>query len=389
MFRKLGLIVALSLLSSASAFAAPPACNATSEGTLAYDSDRKMMVYCDGDGWNALGGSFGGGGSLPGLNSAQLWVGNASNAATAVTLSGDATLSNAGVLNIANNAIIGPEISAGSISNAHLAGSIALSKLSITGTGSASNYLRGDGSWAVPAGGGSSSAACTKIIRDTATFTPAAGTIIGYTLIGGGGGGSNDYPGENGAVVVGSFAASGGSVTVYVGGGGGSGTGGGSGGGGGSGYFGGGGGQYGGGGGSTAILDNGVVKAYASGGTAGGPTPTATGGSNVAGAAGSYGAAGASLAGGNSWHSGGGNGVTGGTRETGGGGGGFGGGGGGAGAASGTGGDGGSNGRNGQAGNAIGSGGGSGNGYGGGGAMKSGGNGGNAIITYQGAACSL
>lgn len=83
MFRKLGLIVAISLLSSASAFAAPPACNATSEGTLAYDSDRKIMAYCDGDEWKGLGGSFGGGGSgstvwLDGATSGEIFY-NAGN----------------------------------------------------------------------------------------------------------------------------------------------------------------------------------------------------------------------------------------------------------------------------------------------------------------------
>lgn len=84
---------------------------------------------------------------LPNLTAANIWVGNASNAATAVAMSGDATLSNAGVLIIGTGAVGSTEITDGSIANADLAGSIALSKLSITGTGSASNFLRGDGSW--------------------------------------------------------------------------------------------------------------------------------------------------------------------------------------------------------------------------------------------------
>lgn len=87
---------------------------------------------------------------LPALTSANIWVGNVSNAATAVAMSGDATLSNAGVLTIANNAIGSADITDGSISNADLAGSIALSKLSIAGTANSSVFLRGDGTWAVP-----------------------------------------------------------------------------------------------------------------------------------------------------------------------------------------------------------------------------------------------
>lgn len=91
--------------------------------------------------------------SLPALTSSNIWVGDGSNTASAVTMSGDATLSNTGVLNIANNAIIGPEISAGAVTNSHLAGSIALSKISITGTTDGSKFLRDDGSWqAVPSG---------------------------------------------------------------------------------------------------------------------------------------------------------------------------------------------------------------------------------------------
>ena len=68
------------------------------------------------------------GGTLPALNAANIWVGNASNAATAVAMSGDATLSNAGVLTIGSNAVGSAEIT-----NA----SIALADLSATGTASA------------------------------------------------------------------------------------------------------------------------------------------------------------------------------------------------------------------------------------------------------------
>jgi hypothetical protein len=93
------------------------------------------------------------GGTLPTLTSASIWVGNGSNAATAVAMSGDATLSNAGVLTIANNAIGSSEIADGTVANADLAGSIALAKLAVTGTANSSVFLRGDGTWAAPPSG--------------------------------------------------------------------------------------------------------------------------------------------------------------------------------------------------------------------------------------------
>lgn len=174
------LVIAFGVFSFSGAGWAAPVCNATSEGVLAYDGDGKRMVLCDGADWKALGGGFGsgGGGSLPGLASAQIWVGDAGGAAASVAISGDATLSNAGVLNIANNALVGPEISAGSISNSHLAGSIALSKLSIAGTGSASNYLRGDGSWQTVAPGADNLGdhIATTVLRSDSHNTDDIGT---------------------------------------------------------------------------------------------------------------------------------------------------------------------------------------------------------------------
>lgn len=129
-------------------------CSAAEEGYVRRNASAardasEITLMCNGTVWQSATGTSG----LPGLASSKIWVGNGSDVATAVAISGDATLSNTGVLTIGGNAIGSAEITDGSIANADLAGSIALSKLSITGTGSASNFLRGDGSWqTVPSG---------------------------------------------------------------------------------------------------------------------------------------------------------------------------------------------------------------------------------------------
>lgn len=112
----------------ASRFTASP----TGEGS-------KVVLVCDGAVWQKAGG-----GDLPGLASTRIWVGNGSNVATAVAMSGDATISNAGALSLGAN----------SVANAEMADdAIGLAELSATGAPSATTYLRGDNTWAtIPAG---------------------------------------------------------------------------------------------------------------------------------------------------------------------------------------------------------------------------------------------
>lgn len=43
--------------------AAPPACNAGSEGTIIYNKDQKLVQFCNGTDWIGMVGSFGGGGT--------------------------------------------------------------------------------------------------------------------------------------------------------------------------------------------------------------------------------------------------------------------------------------------------------------------------------------
>lgn len=70
-------------------------------------------------------------GASASLTSGYIFVGNGSNVATAVALSGDATLSNSGVLTIASDAVTSAKIANGEIVDADLSASagIALSKL--------------------------------------------------------------------------------------------------------------------------------------------------------------------------------------------------------------------------------------------------------------------
>lgn len=132
--------------------------------------------------------------ALPSLTSAYIWVGNASNVATGVALSGDCTLSNAGAITCTktNGSTFGSlatlssvnlssaatgtlqtaqfpaltgdvtttagslvtAIAAGAVVTADIAnGAVTVAKISATGTPSSTTYLRGDGSWASVASG--------------------------------------------------------------------------------------------------------------------------------------------------------------------------------------------------------------------------------------------
>lgn len=64
------------------------------QGNLTDKNNRQGKVNPSSGGW-----------WLPALPNGQIWVGNGSNVATPVTMSGDATISNTWVLTLANTAV--------------------------------------------------------------------------------------------------------------------------------------------------------------------------------------------------------------------------------------------------------------------------------------------
>jgi hypothetical protein len=116
------------------------------------------------------------------LNSAQILVGNASNVATATTMSGDATLSNAGALTIGNNAVTSAKIADGAIANADVAANAAIAPSKL-GQASAANgqVLKWNGSAWAPADDaqGSITLNSAQILVGNASNIPTATTVTG------------------------------------------------------------------------------------------------------------------------------------------------------------------------------------------------------------------
>lgn len=140
--------------------------------------------------------------AFPTLSSANIWVGNGSNVAAPVAVSGDITLSNTGVTavsKIAGTTVSGTTgsgnvvfsasptfsgtITGGTFSGTHTGNgsgltSIGVSALSgITGTANSTNFLRGDGTWAAPSGSITGSGTANYVARWTGSGTLGTGTL--------------------------------------------------------------------------------------------------------------------------------------------------------------------------------------------------------------------
>jgi hypothetical protein len=98
------------------------------------------------------------------------------------TNGGDQTITLTGNVTGTGTGSFATTIAAGVVSNAMLAGSIALSKLTITGVADGTKFLRDDGSWQLPAGGGSGLTSLNALTVGTQTFAvDTAGTDFAIT----------------------------------------------------------------------------------------------------------------------------------------------------------------------------------------------------------------
>ena len=182
------------------------ALNATNLGSGTVPTARlgsgtaNATTYLRGDGtWDTPSSA------LPALTSANIWVGNGSNVATALVMSGDATITNAGVVALAANSVTTAEITDSTIAAADIAaGAVATSEIldgtiitadladdSVTAAkiatpGTTTTFLRGDGTWAAVSG----SAPVVNTFTASGTWTkPASGDFVFVECWGGGGGG--------------------------------------------------------------------------------------------------------------------------------------------------------------------------------------------------------
>ena len=151
--------------------------------------------------------------SLPSLTNGYLWMGNSSNAATAVAPTGDIAITNAGVTSVAkiqgtavsgttgtgnvafsNSPTFAGTVTGGTFSGTHTGSGAGLTGIGIsslggiTGTANNTTYLRGDGTWA-SAGSPLSGGTSNYVARWTGTSTLGNGIIYDN--------GTNVYIGNN------------------------------------------------------------------------------------------------------------------------------------------------------------------------------------------------
>jgi hypothetical protein len=116
------------------------------------------------------------------LNASQILVGNASNVATAVTVSGDATLSSAGALTIGTGAVNSAKILDGSIANADIATNAAIAPSKLAQGGATNDQvLKWNGTAWAPAADNAGTVALNsgQILVGNASNVPTAVTVSG------------------------------------------------------------------------------------------------------------------------------------------------------------------------------------------------------------------
>ncbi|MFN9319542.1 MAG: beta strand repeat-containing protein, partial [Chitinophagales bacterium] len=114
------------------------------------------------------------------LPSTNIWVGNAASVATAVSMAGDATISNTGLLTISNNAVTTPKILDGQVTNVKLANSTISNAITSANAAdisvNASTALGGSTTINVPNASGTQRGALTS--ADWNTFNNKLGTAL-------------------------------------------------------------------------------------------------------------------------------------------------------------------------------------------------------------------
>lgn len=183
---------------------------ALNNGEFEYqDTDLWLIYYATGIGFytrnastNAFVALTGNAGLSNTLSAGNIFVGNNSNVATGVAMSGDATMASTGALTIANNAVTTAKINAAAVTLAKLASGIAPSSVIkfasqyTTSGGSASEAITVTGAvgatdraFVQVVDNGTNNVAVLQAVvtNDTLTVTfsgdPGADTIINYQLI--------------------------------------------------------------------------------------------------------------------------------------------------------------------------------------------------------------
>lgn len=82
------------------------------------------------------------------LNDGKIFIGNATNVATEVALSGDVTMTNAGVTAIGTEKVVAGMLGTDAVVETKIKdAAVTLAKIKTTGTADATTFLRGDGAW--------------------------------------------------------------------------------------------------------------------------------------------------------------------------------------------------------------------------------------------------